>query len=282
MSFDTKIKVILLDGLEPWQELNVTAFLMSGIAQSGEITGEPYEDADGVRYLPMSQQPIVILTADSEKLKEVMQKATARGMEVAIYTKELFTTFNDEDNRAAVKRFKTDELDLAGIAIRGLRNQLDRITKGLETGPPSRAEVRFYTISRFYLPVVFLFRMPPNAHTAADSIKMIQRAVWRLSPVFGLFESGFAVVPVAGITAFSTYPHLEQVCSFSPFSAAVGCFVTTQSPNVHSSVSLYLQTVQVCVWLPVWIQGPNEWPLNGIAVPIFSTSPHSAQTVLPV
>ncbi len=132
MSFDTKIKVILLDGLEPWQELNVTAFLMSGIAQSGEITGEPYEDADGVRYLPMSQQPIVILTADSEKLKEVMQKATARGMEVAIYTKELFTTFNDEDNRAAVKRFKTDELDLAGIAIRGLRNQLDRITKGLE------------------------------------------------------------------------------------------------------------------------------------------------------
>lgn len=58
MSFDTKIKVILLDGLEPWQELNVTAFLMSGIAQSGEITGEPYEDADGVRYLPMSQQPI--------------------------------------------------------------------------------------------------------------------------------------------------------------------------------------------------------------------------------
>ena len=133
LSFDkTKIKVILLDGLEPWQELNVTAFLMSGIAQSGEITGEPYEDADGVRYLPMSQQPIVILTADSEKLKEVMQKATARGMEVAIYTKELFTTFNDEDNRAAVKRFKTDELDLAGIAIRGLRNQLDRITKGLE------------------------------------------------------------------------------------------------------------------------------------------------------
>jgi hypothetical protein len=132
VSFDTKIKVILLDGLEPWQELNVTAFLMSGIAQSGEITGEPYEDADGVRYLPMSQQPIVILTADSEKLKEVMQKATARGMEVAIYTKELFTTFNDEDNRAAVKRFKTDELDLAGIAIRGLRNQLDRITKGLE------------------------------------------------------------------------------------------------------------------------------------------------------
>jgi hypothetical protein len=32
MDFDTKIKVILRKGLKPWQELNVTAFLMSGIA----------------------------------------------------------------------------------------------------------------------------------------------------------------------------------------------------------------------------------------------------------
>lgn len=28
MTFDTKIKVILRDDLEPWQELNVTAFLI--------------------------------------------------------------------------------------------------------------------------------------------------------------------------------------------------------------------------------------------------------------
>lgn len=32
MEFDTKIKVILRNDLEAWQELNITAFLVSGIA----------------------------------------------------------------------------------------------------------------------------------------------------------------------------------------------------------------------------------------------------------
>lgn len=42
MEFDTKIKVILRNDLEAWQELNVTAFLMSGIAGTQDIIGEPY------------------------------------------------------------------------------------------------------------------------------------------------------------------------------------------------------------------------------------------------
>src|SRR3546814_2732086 len=45
--FDTKVAVVLRDDLLPWQELNVTAFLMTGIATSDEgLVGEPYEDAD--------------------------------------------------------------------------------------------------------------------------------------------------------------------------------------------------------------------------------------------
>lgn len=132
MEFNTKIKVILREGLEPWQELNVTAFLISGIAGTQNIIGESYVDADGVKYLPMSQQPIMILSASSEKLSEVMQKATEKGMAVSIYTKELFSTYNDEDNRAEIIRHPTSELDLVGIAIRGAKNPVDRITKGIE------------------------------------------------------------------------------------------------------------------------------------------------------
>lgn len=132
MDFDTKIKVILRSGLEPWQELNITAFLLSGIAGTQNIIGEAYEDADGVKYLPMSQQPIMILSADGETLREVMKKATARERAISIYTEELFGTYNDADNRAEVKKHKTNDLNLVGIAIRGAKNPLDRITKGLE------------------------------------------------------------------------------------------------------------------------------------------------------
>ena len=131
MEFDTKIKVILREGLEPWQELNVTAFLISGIAGTQHIVGDAYVDADGMKYLPMSQQPIVILSAGPEKLSEVMQKATERGMAVSIYTKELLSTYNDADNRAQIMKRRTSELDLVGVAIRGARKPLDRITKGI-------------------------------------------------------------------------------------------------------------------------------------------------------
>ena len=75
MDFDTKIKIVLREDLEPWQELNVTAFLMSGIAGTQNIIGDPYKDKNGVQYLPMSQQPIMIHTASKEALKMLLQKA---------------------------------------------------------------------------------------------------------------------------------------------------------------------------------------------------------------
>ena len=53
--FDTKVAVVLREGLEPWQELNVTSFLMSGIAVSEHgLTGEPYRDADGTEFITLN------------------------------------------------------------------------------------------------------------------------------------------------------------------------------------------------------------------------------------
>lgn len=132
MNFDTKIKVILRNDLEPWQELNVCAFLMSGIAATENIVGEPYEDGSGRKYLPMSQQPIMILSATAEELSTVLEKVNARDdVDASIYTHELFETYNDEDNRAEVARHATEDLDLVGIALCGKKNAVDRITKHL-------------------------------------------------------------------------------------------------------------------------------------------------------
>jgi hypothetical protein len=50
--FATKVAIVIRDDLEPWQGLNVTAFLVSGItAAHPELVGAPYEDADGQQYL---------------------------------------------------------------------------------------------------------------------------------------------------------------------------------------------------------------------------------------
>lgn len=130
--FDTKVVVLLSEGLAAWQELNVTAFLMSGIAVSSPgITGEPYRDGDGTVYLPMLRQPVLVMTADALRLRAVRAKATARDdVSIAVYTRELFSTGHDDANRAAVAAVAAVELDLVGVAVRGPRNAIDRMTKG--------------------------------------------------------------------------------------------------------------------------------------------------------
>lgn len=132
MEFDTKIKIVLRNDLEAWQELNVTAFLISGIAGTQNIIGQPYVDGDGVEYLPMSQQPIMIHSASGEQMKELLKKALTKDVVLTIFTEELFNTYNDVDNRDMVSRFKTDELNLVGIGIRGKKNHVDRLLKGFE------------------------------------------------------------------------------------------------------------------------------------------------------
>lgn len=130
--FDTKVIVMLRDDLAPWQELNVTAFLMSGIATSApDLVGDPYLDADGTTYLPMLRQPVIILSGDAETLTRAHAKAAARDdVALAVYTRELFATSHDAANRAAVAAVAASDLDLVGIAMRGPRNAVDRMAKG--------------------------------------------------------------------------------------------------------------------------------------------------------
>lgn len=134
--FDTKIAVLLRDDLEPWQELNVTSFLVSGVvATDADLVGEPYEDADGTRYLAMIRQPIVVLTGDAEILRTAHSRALSRELALAIYIAQMFSTGHDAANRAAVRAVPRDTLDLVGIAVLGPRNAVDRTLKGAALHP---------------------------------------------------------------------------------------------------------------------------------------------------
>ncbi|WP_433058940.1 DUF2000 family protein [Dactylosporangium sp. CS-033363] len=131
MSFPTKIAVLLRDDLPTWQRLNVTAFVVSGIAGTGpELLGEDYEDADGTRYLPMFGQPVMVFEGDAAVLAAAHGRAVERGVACAVFTQELFATGNDTDNRAAVRAVARADLKLAGLAVHGPRNAIDRILKG--------------------------------------------------------------------------------------------------------------------------------------------------------
>ena len=134
--FDTKITVILRDDLQPWQALNVTAFLTSGIAAANpEIIGESYEDADGNTYYSLFGQPVVVLQGDGDALKTSHERCLRRGLRAAVYTSDMFATGNDDDNRAVVRAVGADKLDVVGLALHGPRNAVDKIAKGCRMHP---------------------------------------------------------------------------------------------------------------------------------------------------
>ena len=135
--FDTKVAVVVRDDLEMWQRLNVTAFLMSGVtARAGaEAIGEPYRDADGREYLPLLVQPILVLTATGAKLHTVRERAERRGVDLALYTADMFLTGNDDGNRAAVRAVATADLDLVGLAVRAPHRDADAVLRGLKRHP---------------------------------------------------------------------------------------------------------------------------------------------------
>ncbi|MEV0365687.1 DUF2000 domain-containing protein [Nocardia fusca] len=134
--FDTKIAVLLREDLAGWQRLNVSAFLVSGIAAANpDLIGAPYADADGTGYLPMFGQPVLVFAGTKETLRTAHTRALDRGLALSIFTADLFATGNDHDNRAAVGAVGRNDLDLVGLALHADRKLVDKVVKGARMHP---------------------------------------------------------------------------------------------------------------------------------------------------
>jgi hypothetical protein len=135
--FSTKAAVVVRDDLVPWQRLNVTAFLVSGLvgAAEAEAIGDAYEDANGAAYLPLLVQPLLVFEASADQLRRARARAASRGVALAIYTAQMFSTGNDDENRAAVRAVPTEDLDLVGIGLRTNHRDADAVLRGLRRHP---------------------------------------------------------------------------------------------------------------------------------------------------
>src|SRR6195952_4604729 len=133
MQFDTKIAVVIRTDLEPWQKLNVAAFLTSGITAAFlECVGEPYGAGSATQYLSLIGQPILIYGADRPALTRALERALARNVTPAVYTEDMFKTTHDAANRDAVKAVIRADLNLVGVALRAERKVIDKIVDGLK------------------------------------------------------------------------------------------------------------------------------------------------------
>ena len=129
--FDTKIAIVVRDDLATWQKLNVTAFLMSGITGANpDLIGEVYEDKNGRTHLPISKQPVIVLSAAANVLTNIRNRAHDRGVETVAYIEEMFSTGHDAANRAVFAEHDASESNTVGMALRADKKIVDKITKG--------------------------------------------------------------------------------------------------------------------------------------------------------
>lgn len=127
-----KIAVVLREALEPWQRLNVASFTISGVASQDGAVGESYRDGSNNTYLPMFKDPVLVFGATAEEMARTVERSRSRGVLFSIFTEDLFNTFNDIDNRAAVAAVSADKLRVVGIAFRSDRKIADKVLKGLK------------------------------------------------------------------------------------------------------------------------------------------------------
>jgi len=134
--FETKVALLVRDDLLAWQELNVAAFLATGIAGAApEAMGEPYEDAAGRRYVPLLGQPMMIYAASGADLLKARRIALERGLTAAAYVAAMVATGHDAANGEAFRAEPVDTPDLVGLALRGPKKDVDKATKGLRLHP---------------------------------------------------------------------------------------------------------------------------------------------------
>ena len=134
--FDTKIAIVVREDLAVWQKLNITAFLPSGIVGASEgLLGEPYEDAAGNTYNPLAIQPMIVLGADSDTVRAIYRRAMERGVRLSLYIEDMFKTGHDAANRETVKRYRPEEMNVVGLALRDDKKVVDKITKGARMHP---------------------------------------------------------------------------------------------------------------------------------------------------
>ena len=127
-----KLAVVVESDLAMWQKLNVTAFVVSGLAATSPgLIGEPYVDGSDATYLPMFAYPLIALTGSPAKVKRAFHRSAQRGLRTTVYTRELFATGNDADNRAAVATIPTADLDVVGFAVAGPPSVVDKALDGM-------------------------------------------------------------------------------------------------------------------------------------------------------
>ena len=118
-TFDTKIVIVIRDDLAPWQELNVTAFLTSGIVGANQgLLWEPLRRRRGQQIQPARHSADDRAECGRRSDKDDLPAGDGTWPAALALTEEMVATGHDGANRAAVKQHLPETLIVVGLALR--------------------------------------------------------------------------------------------------------------------------------------------------------------------
>lgn len=80
----------------------------------------------------MFGDPVLVLGPSTDEVARTVERGRTRGLVFTIFTRDLFSTFDDEANRAAIASIPAEALEIVGVAMRAERRTMDKVLKGLK------------------------------------------------------------------------------------------------------------------------------------------------------
>lgn len=132
--FSRKMTIVLRDDLVSWQLTNtighVAAYLGNKMSEPFD-TGDYFISKDNLNYPRNSQFPIITLKAARDDLLRLVEKLRQSKLLWITYVQEMIDMIDDEELAKSLNNKSSTEMNVLGVGIFGLKEDLKLLTDGL-------------------------------------------------------------------------------------------------------------------------------------------------------
>ncbi|MCA9375392.1 DUF2000 domain-containing protein, partial [Candidatus Dojkabacteria bacterium] len=129
--FNKRFVIILDKELKGWELTNtvghISAYLGSKVGNTLQSKPE-FETADGEMIPANSQYPVVTFSANSGQFTSLLLKISKAAVIYIAFTKDMIKFTDDEELAEAIKKQKTEELQILGVGVFGDNTTLKSLT----------------------------------------------------------------------------------------------------------------------------------------------------------
>ena len=127
--------IVVREDVASWQLTNtighITAYLGNKMSEPFD-TGKYFVSKDGFNFPRNSQFPIIALKATKEQLGGIAQELRSSNLLWIVYVQEMIDMIDDEELAIAFSTTITQEMNILGIGIFGLKEEIKTLTHGLK------------------------------------------------------------------------------------------------------------------------------------------------------